>query len=279
MKTHNSNSLSSQSVAIDYLQRSMVTLSSLINYEVARRSRSQVPFTILAEFPRSGGNWVRDMLGDVLQRPNPRYSLFPITFDAIVQTHQHKAIEHQSVIYVVRDGRDVLLSHYHFTINALLGNSKKVRSRALKFHPSLQEVANTGDRSLGSISEFYNEWRVRPIGSRVNWGDHVTAWLEKKPDNVTVVTYDKLLANPCRELTLAVEEFTGQKTEEFLVEFSIKRNSFEYKTGLSKGQIVESTTARRGMSGVWREELSDELKCLFTRDFGKALKIAGFPKV
>src|SRR5208283_4194402 len=66
----------------------------------------------VAEHPRSGGTWVAEMLADYFQMPFPKYNRLPLACPAIVHTHLWYSPRMPQAVFVVRDGRDLVVSSY-----------------------------------------------------------------------------------------------------------------------------------------------------------------------
>lgn len=236
----------------------MIGVSAYANYEWALRKPGTPPFIILTEFPRSGGNWVRDMLGDALQLPVPRFSRWPITFRSIIHSHDHRPTN-QKTVYVVRDPRDIFVSHFHKNLTALKVAPPKTRKRILRIHPSLKDWANYEDVIPLMSGAYFEEWITRPLGVRVSWREHVDNFLNCTLDTVTLVRYEDMRENPILTLSETVTSLTGHSPDQYDIEFAVKRNTFERQTGRKTGQIDNNATKRRGEVGGWHDELPEEL--------------------
>ena len=256
------------------ISRYLVGVSAKINYEWALRQPGSPPFLLLTEFPRSGGNWIRDILADVLQMPAPRYSKLPVTFRAIVHSHDHRTTMHPT-IYVVRDPRDVFLSHYHKCVSTVAGGHGGSRKRALELHPSLR-VTPEEVCEEERLHAFYKEWKVRSIGVKVSWGAHVRRFLTHEGSNVVVIRYEDVHSDPFNTISNVVTQLTQSVPPVDLVKFAIWRNSFSMQTGRNAGVAQNTSTKRRGIVGAWRDELPATLATVITRDFQRAFECAQY---
>lgn len=259
------------------LSRYAVALSARANYMRALKWPSQIPYIMLTEFPRSGGNWIRDMMGDALQLPVPRFSRFPITFAAIAHNHDHRLLSNGDAIYVLRDGRDVFMSHLDKTIYAFVDGTPALRRRLLRIHPSLKVLdKDKAAREDVDMEKFYAEWKVRPMGSRVNWGRHVAPWIDCTSSRLVRIRYEDMRSVPETTLARAVSRFSDTAVPEETVRFAVERNSFRAQTGRDPGQIEASSTKRQGIAGAWKSQMPTEIVALFHNDFGKVLEQAGY---
>ncbi len=254
------------------LKHWMIGASSLVNHVVATRFPDACPFILVCEFPRSGANWIRDMIGDALQMPVPRFSLLPITFSSLVHSHFVKPARKSPVVYVVRDGRDVFVSHFHKTLNAVRSGTPAQRRRTLQLHRSMQSVAAEGSQEDG-MRAFYEEWRQRPVGSRVNWGEHVSGWLNERTPNVHVVRYEDMLKSPHETLKSVAHRLGASEVDDRVIDFAVQRNSFEFKTGRMPGEVDNNQNRRSGRAGGWQESLPSDLQERFISDFGDVITL------
>ncbi len=253
-----------------------VGLSARANYAWALRCPGRAPFIMLTEFPRSGGNWIRDMLGDALQLPVPRFSRLPITFPALAHNHDHRQLHRHPAVYVVRDGRDVFLSHLDKTVTTFLDGAPALRRRILRLHPSLASLQTTCDRAAVDPMMFYHEWARRPLGSRVNWGLHVGPWVSNTPPNTVLIRYEDMRVAPDVTLAKAAERLADRPVPATTIDFAVARNSFEAQTGRKPGEIDPTSTKRSGLTGAWKTLMPPALQDIFARDFGDVLRAARY---
>ncbi|MCF7779650.1 hypothetical protein GLP59_18865 [Sulfitobacter sp. M220] len=251
-----------------------VGASAKLNYLYAYRYPENVPFIMLTEFPRSGGNWVRDMLADIMQLPAPRFSRLPLTFNCIAHNHDHRLLKRG--IYVLRDPRDVFLSHAAKTANTYWTGGKNLQRRILKLHPSFTKLAYGEIPSGRVLEEYFTEWAVRPLGSKVGWGEHVSKWLGANSPQVAMLRYEDMHSKPHETLAAAVTKLTGVSPTRDTLEFAVSRNSFKAQTGRSAGDTLDTATKRQGIAGAWRKSLPDMLIQRFKEEMGEEMKKAGY---
>ncbi len=259
------------------LARVMIGASARLNYEWALRRPGKPPFLVLTEFPRSGGNWIRDMLGDALQMPVPRMSRLPITFRAIIHNHDHRLTRHPTV-YVVRDPRDVFLSHFHKTVATLRSGSASVQRRVLSRHPSLAPILSGAAPMTCLGLGFYQEWSTRPLGARVAWNVHVRQFFDQPPETVVPVRYEDMLANGQQCLEAVVERLAGKKPPADVLAFAVARNEFGRQTNRKAGKADNQATKRQGLAGAWQREMPPEIADRIRSDMGDELEMAGYDR-
>lgn len=249
-------------------------IANKIDEAVARRIPGRCPFILCAEFPRSGGNWIRDVVADYLQIPVSRRNVLPTSTHALVQTHTGMPLERGKCLYNLRDGRDVFVSHFWRAVRLVKGPETVAVRRILGLHPSLKKVGVMGDEAL--MTTFYDEWRIRPYGSRTPWGAHVEAWLRSTNPERLVLRYEDVLERPETTLPAVAERLIGKLPSDYVLDFAVRRNGFEERTGRKPGQIDPNSDKRAGIVGGWKQSLPPALQCRFLDDFGATLELADY---
>ena len=90
--------------------RKVIKASHHLSYYIAKWFPRAVPCVCVLGYPRSGTVWASQMIADYLQLPYPILSLFPIGCPAIFHGHQRVERNGPRTVYVMRDGRDALVS-------------------------------------------------------------------------------------------------------------------------------------------------------------------------
>ena len=217
----------------------------------------------IASYPRSGNTLVRAVLyyafgiksASVYREPPGRYPLqdeltlegeigaFRESPDPVfVKTHRLAAAADASpAIYVVRDGRDALVSHAHF-----LKETDAPAFRDLRFGHAVATL-------------------VRRRGAR-GWSDSVRSWTGRSAPTA-VVRYEDLIESPvdvvaqaARSLGVRLPPRSGE-----LPSFQSLREK-------------DPTLVRRGEIGSWRSELPSRLEPVFWRRHGTAMELVGYER-
>lgn len=232
---------------------------------LSARLRGWVPYPLLpsdvflVSFPKSGNTWLRFLLANAMVRhlgldvdmdfaavhsiipdihrdsiaKEPQFSPFP----RIIKSHVSLNRRYPRVIYLVRDGRDVMIS--------FLGHLKREQW--------------FGDET--SISEILRNKRfgIRP------WRDHVRSWFAMEgQENFHWLRYEDLLADTAGRLKECLD-FIGIEMADETVSFAVSRSSFksmrrvEETKGLKFGRSMPGARfIRKGQSGEWFDALSAE---------------------
>jgi hypothetical protein len=226
---------------------------------------------ILASYPRSGITWVQFLLGNLLKSTPEEIIDFHSVHDyipeldrhndqirsmsspRIIKTHLLFRRRFKKIIYLVRDGRDVYVSYYHYRLNELPeGTTFNTFLRMKDLFPS-------------------------------SWEDHIKSWLrwDKPRENLLIVRYEDLLSTPFSELK-RIAEFIGINVSDEVIAESIESSSFEKMRQIdqTKGRKYNLTGTkdfvRIGKAGTWRDEFSKEDIEYFKENAGDLLIRLGY---
>ena len=228
---------------------------------------------VLASYPKSGSTWLRfivtalqadgeiDFLKTQLSVPELSNDAVRhgVDFEALprprfMRTHAEYIAQCPRVIYLLRDGRDVMVSFY--------------------FHyRKFQAFA-------GTFLEFLNHdnlpWK---------WDNHVESWIFSNPtlERVCVLRYEALLADTFGEVKKALR-FAGVSIEDEQLRKAINECTFEKMKAVEKQHGLGYTDpgdpkiafVRKGGHGNWRELFGDAEKQAFKERYGKALVKCGY---
>jgi hypothetical protein len=213
----------------------------------------------VASYPRSGNTWfniVLARLSDV-----PRADLYDVPPHArrefvsalgsvrtlhALKTHDLPAGDTFPAIYVVRDGRDALVSHAHFML--FTRYKVPVGADPPRFTRLLRRLI-TGQLRGG-------------FGS---WSDHVRRWTAHVGP-AAVVRYEELIRDPVRVVRAAWQAASGD---------ALRPQDVSLPT-FDELHAREPWFYRKGREGAWRDEMSDELHALFWHHHGPAMHALGY---
>ncbi len=224
----------------------------------------------LISYPRSGNTWVRFMLANLLKPDSETIDFHNIhdyipeegrnndiintlSSPRIIKTHSTYKANYSRVIYLVRDGRDVYVSYYHYRLKKLPEGC--------------------------SFSEFLRMEDHSPS----LWGDHVESWLnhQEQLSGILIVHYENLLSNPNAELKRMVDFIGIQATEEEIIQ-AVHASRFDNmrKIDQTKGRKYNLTGTdefiRKGIKGDWQEQFTRDDIEFFNKREGKILIDLGY---
>ena len=225
----------------------------------------------IAGYPKSGNTWMQNLIAGVVYNLDPEDLSDSMILDLVpdvhscryyrrhqtpmfFKTHHLPRAEYRRVIYLLRDGRDVMVSYYHH-LRALNGD-------AVDF----SEIVRTGRHLVPS-----------------KWPDHVNAW-RSNPFGAEILTvrYEDLLENPARQLR-RVCDFAGiDRTAEVLETVSrkcsfAKMREKEEKTGWANPEWPSSRFfVRRGEAGSFKDEMPENVLSVFLAQAGETLRACNY---
>jgi Sulfotransferase domain len=221
----------------------------------------------LASYPRSGNTFFRLLLnhwyglntysihGDpVLKKMGADatvgHSQLPLPLDEIkasddiyfVKTHDLPN-DDSAAIYLVRDGRDAVVSHARYRISFVSANHLPENG---KFDAVLEDVITNAEHFGG-------------------WGTNVETWLRQ--ERVSTVRFEDLIADPLATVTQSVKN----------LDLQISRTNGEVP---SFEDLHERWPQffRKGQTGTWRDEMPRRLHRLFWKHHGDAMELVGYER-
>jgi hypothetical protein len=251
----------------------------------AVRTRGLTRDDVLVDaFPKSGSTWVRFVLVDLasegadvdfgnvkdLSAPLGRHRDAPRLIQGrgrLVKSHESYASFGRlpsRALCVIRDGRDVAVSHYHY-----------VRRR---------------ETYKGPFDEYLDAFLAGRVTNFGPWHEHVEAWhraAAARPDDIAVLRYEDLLSPDAPVVLQRVMARIGWQAAVEPIAESLARNNFESmkkkesrstaQAAAGKRQIDTSVPfVRKGTAGQWRETFSEAQAKEFNAVAGDALAMAGY---
>jgi hypothetical protein len=173
-------------------------LRSALGKKTAGRNLTVFPDDVfIVSYPRSGNTWTRFLIGNLLspQKPVtfanvetmvPEIYLFPdrvlrqLPRPRLLKSHECFDPRYRSIIYIVRDPRDVAVSYYHYAIKRGWIEDK---------YPIDQFVR----RLLTAEFDVRARWAAA-------WDDHVLSWISTRrgKPGFLLLRYEDMLQNRSR---------------------------------------------------------------------------------
>jgi len=242
---------------------------------VLGRDRPRAPATdptdvFIVCYPRSGSTWVRFLLANLLRAPTGE----PVDFHTLpetapdlelpdhwpgiaaarpprlLKTHGLPQQRFRRVIYVLRDGRDVMVSQYHY------------------------------QRGLGRFGGTFLEFLDG--GAAARWARHVSAWLDAAVGrDLLLVRYEDLLADAA-DVLRRMAAFAALPAEPAHVAWAVEHSSFEAMRrlqaarGRPRNAVAGFEHVRQGTGGQWRTWFKAAHADAFSKVAGAALRRCGY---
>ena len=214
----------------------------------------------LVTYPRSGTTWVSSIAAKLIHGISadslthidhlipdvhvlPKQTNVPLANRYLLKTHAvnrgaSEFGEYQKVIYLIRDPRDVLLSHYRFMIGQK------------QYH--------------GSIADFSDDW----ISGRIwpsSWQEHVLSWVGTRSERVSydldIFRYEDFIDDPKKE-TIKLVKSLGLNSSKEDIEEAIKVSSVEEmrkkEAAGNEGAHPDLEFIGKAKNGVWKEQFRPE---------------------
>lgn len=225
---------------------------------VDRKAAIRKDDVFLVSYPRSGNTWVRFLLANVIKhdtgQPVDFYSVHSVIPDSEIPEHRklidalaspriiksHSAYDPRfpRIIYLVRDGRDAMISYYNYQ--------------------------TARGRFDGSFKHFLLSSRI-PYG---HWEDHVQSWLNAQGQTeLLLVRFEDLLQDTQYELERMVQ-FIGISATPDTLNYAVQTSTFDQMRKLeeTRGRPYGRKTqrfVRRGTAGHGKGEFDEECKAIF----------------
>jgi len=169
--------------------------------------------------------------------------------------------EKSPVVYVHRDGRDVMVSLYHYVLSFRDDYAGMPFSEFLRMKNELD-----GDTNLS-----------RPAF----WAHHVQTWMEQP--NLIAISYQSL-ENDYGNTLHRLAEFLGVTLNSNLQPINIRKpkqkptvwQRIQYRIGLKREKVSSAVQPRKGKSGDWRNTFSDADLAFFMSEAGETMRELGY---
>jgi hypothetical protein len=238
-----------------------------------------MPMTQFAEedvfivgYPKSGNTWFQDIVAALAFGALPEFAPQLLVQDLVpdagasatyykryatpmfFKSHALPAPDHKRVVYLLRDGRDAMVSFYHHIV--------AMENRKVDF----LETVQTGKGLFPC-----------------KWHEHVQAWLANPfQAKMIVIKYEELKSNTARELQRFCD-FAGLKRSPEFLQMIAEGTAFEKmrdkEIKLGSGDPrwpKDKTFRRRGAAGSYKDEMPPEVLSAFLKDSGDTLRQCGY---
>jgi len=247
-------------------------------------ARGRLPARLqIAEFPKSGGTWLWQLMLALEQEASaPGLK----TFNGMRVIHHHAPFGSRSIpaVYVLRDGRDVVVSLYFHHLREIRGRTRW-EPRVRRYFSTVLGSRHDPEDVTRNLPRFIRSLRDHPLGgllrpgreaSFLTWPTHVVDWSDRV--GVTWVRYEDMLANPVAELERIIK-WRGFEIEPAFLEEVVTRNSFRAQSGgRAPGQEDRSSFLRKGIVGDWKNWFDENAAAAFDEYGGDQLRAFGYDK-
>lgn len=214
----------------------------------------------LASFPRSGNTFFRNVLHEVYgltsstyhldptRKADPNFASHPIVKTHLLPGQLPKGLQNQPAVYLIRDGRDALVSIAH--------HRKDIVAPGTDFYNNLLEA------SLAQNGSFFG-----------GWSENVQRWTAKA---AIVIRFEDLISDPIREVEKlrAIIDLPEPNLTKLPTFQSLRngRPAYGGGEGINFDPKLNKKHFRSGKMGSWKTEIPLELQGLLTRIHGDTLQ-------
>jgi len=229
---------------------------------------------IIVGYMKSGTTWFRNLVAGVIYGVDPELAPYKLVWDLVpnygpkrpyykrystpmyFKSHDLPQPKFKRVVYLIRDGRDVMVSYFH--------------------HFKTMEE--------GKETDFLKVVKGKKgFPAACKWHRHVETWLSNPYEaQMLIVKYEDLKTNPVNELQRFCE-FAGVKRDDAFLKLMAEKASFEkmrQKEALNGMGLLtwpkEKAFVRRGAIGSYKDEMPPEILEVFLRDAGETLRKLGY---
>lgn len=250
--------------------------NSLSRYMLWHHFSKTLKLVHIAEYPKSGGSWMTQLVSNTTGLPTRRNQL-PKFERSIMHGHYLYSKKFNKTICVVRDGRDVLTSYYHHMIlgnvNSLNDKLKRARIEKRRELLGFEDINDISNNLPRFIRYIHNDYSKKLNG--FTWAEFNETYINQ--DNVLVIKYEEMLLDSAGELTKVLEflgeDISAQKIQEIVDQFSFKN-----QTNRAPGQENKKSFLRKGIAGDWKNHFNKEAQTLFDNYYGEMLIKLGYEK-
>ena len=264
------------------LEKVRRSVSILLDRRGADRCLTVFPDDVLiVSYPRSGNTWFRFLIGNLLSDEpasfanierivpdiyiNSDVQLMGMRRPRILKSHEPFTPLYKSVVYLIRDPRDVAVSFYHYNL--------KVRQLTPDF--PLEQFVNQFIDSAAEVNRFGT------------WGEHVRTWIaaERPAERFVLIRYEDLLADAPAQLR-RICAILGVPNDETRIQRAVQLSDAEQmresekkhhdRWASTRGSRKDKQFVRKAKEGSWREELPAQLADRIARRWPDLLERFGY---
>lgn len=254
------------------MEEQLRRFSAHATHSIAKHFGRRIGIWVGCGYPKSGTVWLCQLMGSVLDLPYTQNYLLPVAMPSVVHAHWEYSAKLPKCIYIVRDGRDVMVSYYHYRMKSLDGHRNPGIARKLMpiFTKHLGKDFKSADIQV-NLPRFLELELGGKLSSVRTWPDHVRQWTTPRHENVGLVRYEDLLQDGPKALGDAFEQVLGKRFEPWILETAIRRFDFDRRSGRSRGDEDTEAFMRKGIAGDWKSSFTKEAREVFDRYAGDVL--------
>lgn len=219
----------------------------------------------IAEFPKSGGTWLGQLLSEVSGCSFQRNNSSPAFNNVILHGHKLYSDMYSNVCVMHRDGRDIMISaYYHFLYENEWNHAPYVkRVREELGFKNVDDVKENLPDFIEWMNFGYSRGRFR-----FTWPEFVFSWADK---DVPAIKYEELLSLEASALFTLANEI-GIKVDREGCEKAFEKYRAKRKGSSTGG----GSFLRKAIVGDWKNYFDRESSRVFNKYNGEALVKLGY---
>lgn len=233
-------------------------LASILRYYLWYNSKN-LKIHLVAEFPKSGGTWLTQVLSEVMEIDYPRNQTPKLKKHQLLHGHHYQSHRFNKPVCVVRDGRDVMVSYYH---HLLLG-SKFRSAQQLKKKQSEIGISNPEnvEENLSKFIEYmFSNYKA---GLRkMDWASFNLSYVDSP---AMVVKYEDMLHDQAACVREVLDYWNVELTDELNERVSVVTEKFTFQNQAKRkpGEENKSEFLRKGIAGDWKNHFNEASEEVF----------------
>ena len=247
--------------------------NSLVRYVYWHYFSKKLNLFQIVEYPKSGGTWMTQLISKYLDTYYPR-NVVPKFKHAVIHGHYKYSDSFNKIVYVVRDGRDIMVSYYfHYVI----GNSRINPNVTKKNRDKLPfEDHDNIKQNLPLFIEYLYTDYLKGF-NKFSWSQLNEDYYRHK-DKICIVRYEDMLTNTALELEKALIFLGETSIDNNKLEDTVNAYNFKNQTKRKPGEEDKNSFLRKGVSGDWKNHFTKEAAIMFDKYAGQNLIDLGYEK-
>lgn len=237
---------------------------------LARWGPAHAGTVIVNEFPRSGGTWLGELLAECLGLEFPRNRI-PRTAECILHGHYINLPSNENTVVVWRDGRDVMVSYYFYSLFVDGQGLNQELVRRTRRRVPFEDYSEVRTNLAAFIETIY----TNPPAHGFTWSEFVQKWVERP---VVTATYEDLLADTPAVIAKVVSRLGAMPPSSGALQAIVDRNSFKRRTGRVPGEEKIAAFRRKGVAGDWVRYFDRRAREVFESYAGEELRTLGYTR-
>ena len=188
----------------------------------------------------------------------------------VLKTHRQDSeglSSQEPLVYLLRDGRDVMVSYYFFLHTYINPRNLYVVKRWLFF--KIRNLFSSSFKADGKNQKFSAFLRKYTD----EWVTHVSGWLDRKP--TAVIRYEDLKISPEATLNRLFEQLDVQVAPE-VIQQALKIFDFQQLSQRPAGEENRQSFFRKGVAGDWKNHFSAADLDFFHQRASKIMRQANY---